>query len=156
MYFCYFVTIYPWKRAWPFIWKKYFFPFAKDVCAKFEGWNLQSGSGEDFLNFVNTFLLFRYCLPKGKDVALHLNELESPSPKDALCHIWLKLAQWFWRKSRNCKKGRTNRQTPNATWSKKLTDFSFQLKWAKKEEKNKHYYEAKKKKKKEIRHHISM
>ena len=31
-------------------------------------------------------------------------------------------------------KGRTNRQTPNATWSKQLTDFSFQLKWAKKEE----------------------
>ena len=39
-------------------------------------------------------------------------------------------------------KGRTNRQTPNATWSKKLTDFSFQLKWAKIEEKNKHYKEA--------------
>ena len=29
---------------------------------------------------------------------LHLNKLESPSPKDALCHVWLKFAQWFWRR----------------------------------------------------------
>mgnify|MGYP003692227413 CR=1 FL=1 len=29
---------------------------------------------------------------------LHLNKLESPSPKDALCQIWLYLAQWFWRR----------------------------------------------------------
>ena len=27
---------------------------------------------------------------------LHLNKLESPSPKDALCQVWLKLVQWFW------------------------------------------------------------
>ena len=27
--------------------------------------------------------------------ALHLNKLESPSPMDALCQVWLKLAQWF-------------------------------------------------------------
>ena len=26
-----------------------------------------------------------------------LNKLESPSPKDALCQVGLKLAQWFWR-----------------------------------------------------------
>jgi hypothetical protein len=28
---------------------------------------------------------------------LSLNKLESPSPKDDLCQVWLKLAQWFWR-----------------------------------------------------------
>ena len=33
-------------------------------------------------------------------MALHLKKLESPSPKDALCQIWLKLAQWFLRRSR--------------------------------------------------------
>ena len=27
---------------------------------------------------------------------LHLNKLKSLSPKDALCQVWLKLAQWFW------------------------------------------------------------
>ena len=29
---------------------------------------------------------------------LHLNKLESLSPKDALWQVWLKLAQWFWRR----------------------------------------------------------
>ena len=28
----------------------------------------------------------------------YLNKLESPSPKGALCQVWLKLSQWFWRK----------------------------------------------------------
>ena len=31
-------------------------------------------------------------------LVLHLNKLESPSPKDALCQVWLKLAKWFWRR----------------------------------------------------------
>ena len=44
------------------------------------------------------FSLFRNYLPLGKGGALHLNKLESPSPKDALCQVWLKLAQWFWRR----------------------------------------------------------
>ena len=35
-------------------------------------------------------------MEKGR--ALHLNKLESPSPKDTLCQVWLKLAQWFWRR----------------------------------------------------------
>ena len=35
---------------------------------------------------------------------LHLNKLESPSPKDALCQVWLKLAQWFWRRTWKCEK----------------------------------------------------
>ena len=25
-------------------------------------------------------------------------KLDSQSPKDALCHDWLKLVQWFWRR----------------------------------------------------------
>ena len=31
-------------------------------------------------------------------MVLHLKKLESPLPKDALCQVWLKLAQWFWRR----------------------------------------------------------
>jgi hypothetical protein len=27
-----------------------------------------------------------------------LYKSESPSPKDALCQVWLKLAQWLWRR----------------------------------------------------------
>ena len=49
-------------------------------------------------NFVNVSLPFRNCLPLEKGVALHLNKLEYPSPKDALCQVWLKLALWFLRR----------------------------------------------------------
>ena len=48
-------------------------------------------SEEDFLNFVNRFLLFHNYLCLEKGVALHLNQLESPLSKDALCQVWLKL-----------------------------------------------------------------
>ena len=51
-----------------------------------------------FLNFINVFSILRNYLPCENGVALHLNKLESPSPKDALCQVWLKLAQWFWRR----------------------------------------------------------
>ena len=51
-----------------------------------------------FFNFVNVFSLFGKYLPLEKDRALHLNKLESLSPEDALCHVWLKLAQWLWRR----------------------------------------------------------
>ena len=30
--------------------------------------------------------------------ALYLNKLKSPSPKDALSQVWMKLAQWFLRR----------------------------------------------------------
>ena len=51
-----------------------------------------------FINFIDVFLLFLNYLPLEKVVALRLNKLESPSPKDALCYVWLKLAPWFWRR----------------------------------------------------------
>ena len=54
---------------------------------------------------LDVFSLFRKCifticnyllLEKGR--ALHLNKVESPSPKDALCLVGLKLVEWFWRR----------------------------------------------------------
>ena len=51
-----------------------------------------------FLNFINVFSPFPNYLPLEKGRALLLNKLESPSPKDNLCQVWLKLAQWFWRR----------------------------------------------------------
>ena len=48
-----------------------------------------------FLNFIN---VFRNHLPLEKSRALYFNNLESPSPKNALCQNWLKLDQWFWRR----------------------------------------------------------
>ena len=52
-----------------------------------------------FVNFISVFSLFHNYLPLEKGEVLHLNKLESPSPKDALCQVWLKFAQWFWRRN---------------------------------------------------------
>ena len=67
------------------------------IYAKF-GFNWPISYGEEFffLYFVNIFLLFRDYLPLKKDMTLPLNK--SPSPKDALCQVWLKVTWWFWRK----------------------------------------------------------
>ena len=56
-----------------------------------------------FLNFFNDYLLFRnyMYLSLEKGVPLFLNKLEFSSPKDAFCQVWLKLAQWFWRRFLN-------------------------------------------------------
>ena len=51
-----------------------------------------------FSKFINVFSLFRNYMLLEKGGALHLNKFESPSPNDALCQVWLKLAQWFWRR----------------------------------------------------------
>jgi hypothetical protein len=51
-----------------------------------------------FLKIVSVFLLFCYYLPLEKRYPLCLNNLKSPTPKDDLCQVWLKLAQWFWRR----------------------------------------------------------
>ena len=105
--------------------KKLEFPSPKDalcqVWLKLAQWFWR----RRFFNFVNVFSLFRNYLPLEKGGALHLNKLESPSPKDALCQVWLKLAQWFWRRRWKCEKftdrrtdrrtdGRTDRQTTDA------------------------------------------
>ena len=95
MYFHYFVIISPWKRAGPFIWTNLNSLYPRMLCAKF-GWNWLSGSGEeDFLILSMFFPYFCNYLPLEKGGALHLNKLESPSSKDALCQVWMKLAQWF-------------------------------------------------------------
>ena len=64
------------------------------VCLKLAQWFWR----RIFLNFLNVFSLFRNYTPLENGVALHLNKLGSPSPKDDLCKVWLKLAQWFWRR----------------------------------------------------------
>ena len=88
MYFHYFVIISPWKRAGPFIWTNLNPLHPRMLCAKFS-WNWLSGSGEeDFLILSMFFPYFCNYLPLEKGGALHLNKLESPLPKDALCHGW--------------------------------------------------------------------
>ena len=64
-------------------------------------------------NFKILSMYFRNFLRFEKGMAFHLNKLESPSPKDTLCHVWLKLAQWFWRRWK-CQKF-TDRRTDGRT-----------------------------------------
>ena len=92
---------------WSFICKNSKFPPPKDFCAKFD-WSWSSGSGEEDF-------------PLGKGLALHLSKIKSPSSKNALCHVWLKLAKWFWKKMKmwkvyetdNDKDGQRLRQKTN-------------------------------------------
>jgi hypothetical protein len=54
-----------------------------------------------FLEIFSVFLLFHYYLSLKKGYPIRLNNLKSPTPKDDLCQVWLKLAQWFWTKFLN-------------------------------------------------------
>ena len=75
--------------------------------AKF-GWNwAQWFCRRRFLNFFNVFSLFCNYLHLEKGMVHHLNKIESPSPKNALYQVWLKLAQWFWRRRRKFEKFKT-------------------------------------------------
>ena len=44
-----------------------------------------------FLKFEYVYLLFRYYLALEIGVVLHLQKLDQPSTKSALCQVWLKL-----------------------------------------------------------------
>jgi hypothetical protein len=87
-----------------------------------------------FLKIFSVFLLFCDYLPLEKGNLLYLNNLESPPPKDHLCQVWLKLAQWFWRRCRNVKvyRQRMDRQTDDEQWAIRIAHLSFQLRWANK------------------------
>ena len=75
-----------------------------------------------FLDFVNVFSLFGNYLPLEKGWALHLNKLQSPSLKEGFCQVWLKLAQWFWRRGWKCEKFTTTTTTTptDKFWSEML------------------------------------
>ena len=104
MYFHYFVIISPWERAGPFIWTKLNPLHPMMLCAKF-GWNWPSGSGEkDFKISSMSFHYFVIISPWERAGPFIWTKRESPSPKDALCQVLLKLAQWFWRRWWKCEK----------------------------------------------------
>ena len=95
-----------------------------------------------FLKVVNLYLLFSNHLPFRMGVAHHLNILESLSPRDTLCQVWLKLAQLLWRRRWKCEKftdrqtdRRTNRRTDGQTDDGRhvirKAHLSFQISWGK-------------------------
>ena len=69
----------------------------------------------------NVFLLFCDYLPLEKCNPLHFNNSESPSPKDDLCHVWLKLAQRFLRRSQKCISLQTDGRTDDQNSSLELS-----------------------------------
>ena len=83
----------------------------------------QSFLRKRFLNFVNVLSLLRNYLPFEKVMTLNFNKLESPSPKDALCRLWLNLAQWVLKKmkmrkfTRKDRRTTDNRRSENLTWA---------------------------------------
>ena len=120
MYFRYFVIISPWKKAWSSIWTKLKSPSPNDalckVWLKLAKWFLRSR----FLNFANLFSLFRNFFHLEQGVDFYFSKLEFPLYKDALCQVWLKLAQWFLRRRWKCEKF-TDRRTTDNRRSEKLT-----------------------------------
>jgi hypothetical protein len=126
-HFCIFVVISPLKRTWPLICTIFNSLYLRMICTKFY-WIWLAGSGEeDFKKNFSKFLLFRYYLPLGKGVVLHVYNSESSLPKDDLCQLWLKLAQRFWRRSWNCKSVTDRRQTDGQTTDKRRSE---KLTWA--------------------------
>jgi hypothetical protein len=93
LHFCYYL---PFEEDLALFLNKLEFPSFKDNLYKFEFGQLVLEK-KIIKNFqcISTFSLLS---PLGNGYPLHLNKLESPSFKDDLCQIWLKLAQWFWRR----------------------------------------------------------
>ena len=95
-----------------------------------------SGSEEkDSFNSLNVFSPFGNYLPLGKGGALHLKKIKSPSSKNALYQVWLKLALWFWRRTWKCEKFMktpTTTTTDNGQILMKKAHLSLRLRGAKK------------------------
>jgi hypothetical protein len=123
-----FVIISPLKRTLSFIWRKLNPLNPRIICIKFD-WILLDGSGEDFkkIQFIFTLSLLS---PVGEGRSLSIKQTWNPFPKDDLCQIWLKLSQWFWKKSWICKSLHTDRQTDDGQQAIRITHLSFQLRWA--------------------------
>ena len=51
-----------------------------------------------FFNFCQCIFTISLLSPLKKRRSTSFKKLESPSPKGDLCLVWLKLAQWFWRR----------------------------------------------------------
>ena len=87
------------SRLAQWFWKRRFFKFVKGGVLHLKNLNnIHSRLAQwfwkrRFFKFVNVFSQYRNYLPLIQGGALLLNKFESPTPKDDLCQVWLKLAQ---------------------------------------------------------------
>ena len=101
MYFLYLVIVSPWKRVGPsFVWN--WIPFS-------QGGFVPSLIEVGLVVLENKIFKYRQSIlaiwlssppPLENDVAFYLKKkIESPLPKKALCQVWFRMAQWFFRRS---------------------------------------------------------
>ena len=69
-------------------------PSHNDTCT------INMPSWEKAILFASVILPFRSTTPPPwkNEWPLHLNKVESHSPRNVFCQVWLKLAKWFWIK----------------------------------------------------------
>ena len=81
--------------------------------------------------------MFHYYLPLETSRVLHLNKHYFPSSKDALCQVWLKLAQWLMRRRWKCENFIDRRSDRQTDWRRTTGDQKSSLElsawWAKKQ-----------------------
>ena len=124
MYFGYFIIIFPWERAGPFIWTNLNSLYPRMLCAKF-GWNWPSGSGEE--DFLVLSMYFRYFLiisPWKRAGPFTFTNLNPLHPR-MLCAKF----GWYWlcgsgeedENVKSLRRRQLQRQTTDKFWSEKLT-----------------------------------
>ena len=124
MYFYYYV-IFPLEKDVDLHLNKFVYSSPRDALCQVRLKLVQQFLRRRFFKRVDTFLLYIFLIPLEKDIALHSKKFGSPSPKDALCQVCLKLAWWFWTRRWKCEKW-TVRWTPDRLtidnrWSEKIT-----------------------------------
>ena len=115
MYFHFIVIIFPWKRAAPFILKKLESSSPKNALCPvvFE---------KNFFNLVKFFRYFVFIIHWER--TLYLYKCEYHWTEDALCQVWWKLTQLFWRRRWKCEMF-TNRRTDDGQQAIRKTHLSF-------------------------------
>jgi hypothetical protein len=124
---CFFVIISPLKRTWPFIWIILNFLHPRMICTKFD-WHWPTCSGKDFKK-CSVYLTLAITSPWAGMLPFIWTILNPTPPKDDLSQVWLKLAKWFWRRSRKCNSLTDIRTDVKCTTKK--AHLSLQLRWAK-------------------------
>lgn len=95
MHFRSFIIISSWKRAWPIIWEKILNPlYSRMLCAKYY-WNWSCEIWEFLLFFQSIFAII-VIIWKGRE--LSFKQTLMFFTKVFFCLVWLKLANWFWRR----------------------------------------------------------
>ena len=114
------------RIEWIFIWTNLNPLHPRMHCGRF-GWNWSSGSWEE--DFYICQCIFAISLLS----VLYLNKLESPSTKDALCQVWLKLVQGFfrWLKCEKFTATSMKQMMPTTTDNGQILIRKAHLRWAK-------------------------